>query len=219
MSRLPTRRWTAVTGDINRANALQSEFGKSMRPDDNICHGNWLDEGFLGEEKYDTVLADYLLGAIDGFAPYFQGRLFRRLKRHVEQKLYVVGLEPIPVYSPDPGGRIVTEISNLRDAHIRLANHRCYREYPMTWVQKNLEDTGYEVLKAATFPIRYGKKKINAQLDVCIQKLKFMQNDSLKEALMGRTNKLRLKALSHVDKNGPISFGFDYVLSAVPKHI
>lgn len=34
--------------------------------------GNWQDENFLKDRVFDTVLADYLVGAIDGFAPYFQ---------------------------------------------------------------------------------------------------------------------------------------------------
>lgn len=33
-----------------------------------------MDENFLKGRVFDTVLADYLIGAIDGFAPYFQVR-------------------------------------------------------------------------------------------------------------------------------------------------
>jgi hypothetical protein len=39
-----------------------------------IVIGNWQDPSFLHGEKYDTILADYLIGAIDGFSPYFQVR-------------------------------------------------------------------------------------------------------------------------------------------------
>ncbi len=39
---------------------------------DQIIVGNWKDPSFLKGQVYDVVLADYLLGSIDGFAPYFQ---------------------------------------------------------------------------------------------------------------------------------------------------
>ena len=217
LSGLNTQRWTAVTGDINRARALQSEIKPRLRPNDKICVGNWLDDTFLNDETFDMVIADYLLGAIDGFAPYFQSKLFRRLKRHVSHTLYVVGLEPLPPYSPDPAGKLITDITNLRDAHIKLANHRCYREYPMTWVCESLHESGFEVMHTAKFPIRYNAKKINSQLNVCLNKLNFIADQQLVSALRNKTESLRKKSLHHIRQHGPISFGFDYVIAAKPK--
>jgi 2-polyprenyl-6-methoxyphenol hydroxylase-like FAD-dependent oxidoreductase len=39
-------------------------------------------------------IADYLVGAIDGFSPYFQDRAFPRLARHLAPggRMYVIGL-------------------------------------------------------------------------------------------------------------------------------
>lgn len=42
--------------------------------------GNWRDENFLKDRVFDTVLADYLVGAIDGFAPYFQVKSCRPMQ-------------------------------------------------------------------------------------------------------------------------------------------
>src|SRR3982751_1667463 len=62
---LPTSRWTAVTA--RPAPALETE-----RAQDRIVVGNWTDTALLDGESFDTVLVDYVVGALDGFAPYFQ---------------------------------------------------------------------------------------------------------------------------------------------------
>lgn len=46
-----------------------------VKAPDEIVVGNWRDEKFLEGRVFDTVLMDYLVGAIDGFAPYYQVRL------------------------------------------------------------------------------------------------------------------------------------------------
>ena len=74
--KLHTNSWTAVTGDSYRAKKLRKEF--SLRPQDQIISGNWLNHELLEHRMFDVVLADYLLGAIDGFAPYFQNQMFQK---------------------------------------------------------------------------------------------------------------------------------------------
>jgi hypothetical protein len=68
---LATERWTAVTGAEGHARQVADQAAAQRRPGDRILLGNWADPALLAGEAYDTVLADYLLGAIDGFAPYF----------------------------------------------------------------------------------------------------------------------------------------------------
>mmetsp|Transcript_8452 Transcript_8452/g.24433 ORF Transcript_8452/g.24433 Transcript_8452/m.24433 type:complete len:90 (+) Transcript_8452:522-791(+) len=51
-----------------------------MREQDKVVIGNWDDETFLEGEVYDVILADYLIGAMDGFSPYTQDLIFERLK-------------------------------------------------------------------------------------------------------------------------------------------
>src|SRR5262245_58157890 len=91
---LPVRSWTAVTGDAAGAKRLHEEMGARCRPVDRIVAGNWTDPLLLHGEVFDVVIADYLLGALEWFAPYFQDRLFARLRPHVGARIYVVGLEP-----------------------------------------------------------------------------------------------------------------------------
>jgi hypothetical protein len=43
----------------------------------------------LAGETFDVVIADYLVGSIDGFAPYYQDQIYARLRPHVTKHLYV----------------------------------------------------------------------------------------------------------------------------------
>jgi hypothetical protein len=74
---LTTERLTAVTACSRRAEALRSRYQIVLRPQDAVVVGNWVDTDLLRGEVFDVVLADYLVGAVDRFAPYFQGRCRR----------------------------------------------------------------------------------------------------------------------------------------------
>lgn len=164
--------FTAITASpFMRRDTLKtaSRFGILSDPAKEILVGNWQDPGFLEGRKYDTILADYLLGAVDGsvtcapslsfyfffliirpfrFAPYFQDKLFGRLSQHLKPggRLYISGLNPIPEELDGPGDvfcRItkvrkavleivasndITDQTKVRDACIKLAGDRTYRE-------------------------------------------------------------------------------------------
>lgn len=213
---LPTTRWTAVTGDPARERSMKAEFADRMRPDDRVLTGNWTDPTLLVGERYDVVLADYLLGAIDGFAPYFQDRLFERLRPLCAGALYGVGLAPYPDAADTPGGRVILEIARLRDACILLAGHRCYREYPLDWVCRHLERAGFTVEEAISFPIVYRERFINGQLDVCERKLPHFADRALAAAMERTIAELRERALKICQVEGGIRFGEDWIFAARP---
>jgi len=73
-------------------------------------------------EKFDTILADYLVGAIDGFSPYFQDQIFPCLATKLNSggRIYVVGLNPIPD-KVEGDADIFCRVTKLRDACILLA--------------------------------------------------------------------------------------------------
>ncbi|CAN0130013.1 unnamed protein product, partial [Scytosiphon promiscuus] len=125
---LDTEGFTAVTADPQFADTTRREIGFKVKAPDEIVVGNWRDEKFLEGKVFDTVLADYLVGAIDGFAPYYQDQVFERLRRHVAPggRIYLVGMQPLPDH---PGGaaELVCETARLRDSCILLAGHRPYR--------------------------------------------------------------------------------------------
>jgi len=217
---LSTRRFTAVTGAKSRETDLVQKLGADgLRPDDQIITGNWTDPALLFGETYDVVLADYLLGAIEGFAPYFQDRLFARLHRHVAPDgcLYLVGLAPYPAGAADPGGRLILEIARLRDACILMAGHRCYREYPRDWVCRSLESAGFVVKESESIPIVYRRRFVDGQLDVCLRKLPYVADLDLRASLRAHIEDLRQRAHQHLLRVGAIPFGEDYVIAATPR--
>ena len=211
---LDTTRWTAVTCDEARAKSVAGKLQQPMRRQDRIVGGNWMDPGFLHDEVHDVVIADYLLGSVDRYAPFFQDRLFERIRRHVGARLYVVGLEPYPPAPETPGGRIIQDIARLRDACILLANDRCYREYPMEWTVRCLERSGYEIQDTQLFPIIYGESFINGQLDVCLYKLPLIADRQLAATLEERVKRLREEALRTHEIERGIRFGNDYFIHA-----
>ena len=214
---LKTTRWTAVMADPVRAKRLEREFSGRMRVEDRIVTGNWTDLLFLRDEVYDVVLADYLLGAVDAFAPYFQDQLFRRLRPHVRERLYVIGLAPYPDVTDVPGGRWVLEIARLRDACILLAGHRPNREYPLEWALRSIEGSGFVVEEVTKFPIIYGAPFIQGQLRVCSTKLPYLKDRELARQLERSIAELEKRALAECRVDGGIHFGEDYVVHARPR--
>lgn len=203
---------TAVTGASWRMPKLTAGTG----PSEQIVLGNWLDPALLHDQVFDHVLADYLLGAIDGFAPYFQGQLFRRLHRHVGGWLTVIGLEPLPDTATTEGGQAVLDIARLRDACILLAGHRCYREFPVTWVRRNLEQSGYTIEDSWSLPIVYRESWVHAQLGVCTRKLPRFGDPAVAVAMRGEIERLRTRALLRVQVEDGIRLGSDWVVVARP---
>ncbi len=215
--RLKTEQWTAVTGDPSRSAEMRQTFGGQLRGGDRLVVGNWSDPSFLQGERYDVVIADYLVGAIEGFAPYYQDQILGRLKPLVGRALYVVGLEPFDDHAQDEGGRLILEIARLRDACILLAGHRCYREFPLQWMLRHLDAAGFEVERHEAVPILYGSSFIQSQLGVARRKLPLMADRALARAMELHIDALERRALEFINRCGRIRFGSDYVIKATPR--
>lgn len=210
-----TQSITAITGDPYRKKGLEFSYKEKLRTEDRILHGNWMQDDFLNGECFDIVIADYLLGAIDGFAPYFQVELFGRLKRHIKDKMYIIGLEPYPDVTDSKGGQLILELSRLRDACILLAKHRPYREYPLTWMMQNLQSHSLQITQQQKFPIFYGHQFVHEQLQVCRGKLNFLPSSLLKRGLSEEITNIEQKLCSHLKIHSSIPFGFDYVIEVI----
>ncbi|CAM9741712.1 unnamed protein product [Heterosigma akashiwo] len=208
-------------GALPMAESLYREprITEGLRDQDDIVIGNWDDEDLLYGQQFDTVLADYLVGAMDGFSPYKQDRIFERLRRHVAPggRLYLVGLEPVPEKA-DGAGDLVCQVVRLRDACIKLAGHRCYREYPLEWIERHLRQSGYRVLEAKKLPILYSFENIKRQIDVASSKLPYFEDATLREAMRGHIRQLTDKVQKAVDSTPGkrIRLGFDYIVCAEP---
>ncbi len=217
IANLPTTRWSAITGAQSMADGLHARFDARMRPQDAIVVGNWREPELLAGEVFDNVLADYLLGAIEGFAPYTQDQLFTRLRPLIGRRLYFIGLEPyVHRYPSDPAGKLVVEIGRLRDACLLLAGERPYREYPSEWVLRHMEAAGLRVVAAQQFPIRYRERFVNGQLDMCVQRIGRLADRGLAAALSVHVESLRARALTLCAQENGLRVGADYVIVAEP---
>ncbi|MCR5876250.1 class I SAM-dependent methyltransferase [Phenylobacterium sp. J426] len=210
---LPTESLTLVTGSERHARQVLERV--KLRPSDRLLVGNWADGGFLVGERFDTVVADYLVGAIEGFAPYFQEALFDRLAKLTAGRLYLVGLDPYVVQEPEvESGRLVWEIGRYRDACLLLAGEQPYREYPAEWVVGQLQHAGFTVSEARRFPIRYKARFVNAQIDMALMRVARLPNTKLAASLVDHGEALRARALNLADAEDGLRHGFDYVIVA-----
>lgn len=214
---LRTARWTAVTGSPDHGAQVREAIGGRARAADRLLLGNWLDPELLRGEVFDTVLADYLLGAVEGFAPYFQQALFRRLRPLTGGRLYVVGLDPYVLGEPStPAQAAVRDIGRLRDACLLLAGETPYREYPAEWAVERLGEDGFRVLSARRFANRYKARWIDSQLDMAHRRTLRLEDAAMAEALRGRIEALRARALSLAEREGGLAAGRDWVIAAEP---
>ncbi|MCO6388939.1 class I SAM-dependent methyltransferase [Aliihoeflea sp. 40Bstr573] len=213
---LPADDLTAVTGADLMVRRMSDALGPSP-VHERILTGNWADPDFLAGETFDTVIADYLIGAMDGFAPYFQDEMIARLRQLTAGRLYLVGLEPYVLEKPStPAGDIVFRIGRLRDTFLLLSGQKPYREFPMSWVEAQLERAGFAIVSTKRFAIRYRARFVNAQLDMCAHRLHLVPED-LRSALSAHVEGLRTEALAMEARLGGLRHGFDYVIAAEPR--
>jgi hypothetical protein len=210
----PAAPLSAVTAssslEQNVRKGLKGELGETR-----LVLGNWSQPEFLRGETFSVVVADYLLGALDAYQPYGQDLLFPRLREVLAPggRLYVVGLEPTPAEAPGPWGELILQTERLRDAAIRLSGDRCYREYPQAWVERNLAAAGLSVEASHVFPIRYGARWVERQLDVGRGKFARIDAD-LARALGERADRIQGQAKAAEEAGGREVFGRDYLVVA-----
>ena len=223
-------RFVAVTADETLRKETQQEadsLGVSSRA--SIVIGNWAqgiddnnnDDGNMlcAGDLYDTILAEYLVGAIDHFAPYFQDRIFPRLVHHLKPggRMYVMGLNPIPDSSDEPGADLFCRLTKLRDACILLTGSRPYREYPPDWIERHLQAAGLHIIDSAKFTNTYDIHKVQRQIEAARSTLQFITDDNLKQVMSDQIDALEQESKDLFDNklpNGTFDLGFDWVISA-----
>ena len=240
--------FTAVTADETMRRNCQKEIDElGMSHLGNIVIGNWfppngddskslssIDTDKEGNFKqYDTILADYLIGAMDGFSPYTQDQMIEKLAKRLKPggRLYIVGLQPLPDKvgnDPNDPRNIICKVRQVRDACILLAGDRMYREYPMDWIERQVNNTrksstiateasnenvALDYLGSKKFPIMYRHKTIVRQINVGRSKLKRFPNKALADEMTKVLDDLEEKSLKATEKipGKRIQLGFDYV--------
>ena len=129
--------------------------------------------------------------------------------------MYIIGLQPIPDRVPSEAN-IMCKITKVRDACILLANHRCYREYPVDWIQRHIRRAGMEIMETRQYPIRYDHGTMLKQINVGRSKLRLFPTKGVAEEMGIILDKLEQESLEVTRKqdSGRITLGFDYVVVA-----
>ena len=144
-------------------------------------------------ETFDTILVDYLIGAMDAFSPYTQDMLLPMLAQLLTPstgRLYLIGMEPVPDVLPSDASNLFCKVTRVRDAMIKLGTlqgdaddtpthhlqHRPYREYPLSWIQRQLasRDTSLREIASKKWYLQYVHHNIMNQLNVARYNLQFI---------------------------------------------
>ena len=187
------------------------------------------------QQQFNVILADYLIGAMDGFVPYQQDFMIPQLISLLAPKgrLYIVGLQPIPDSVPTTTlteeedlnhtkvMNLMCRVRQVRDACILLAGHRCYREYPMEWILRQVDiynnnnnnNPKVRLVHSKQFPILYRHTTILKQINVGRSKIPLLPV-ALRESMQQVWNDLEEESQRYTKEipNGRVPFGFDYVV-------
>lgn len=181
---------------------------------DDVVVGNWQDGRLLRGRSFDVVLADYLLGSVDHFAPHFQVDLLRRLAGLVRPNgwLALVGREPEDLATQDATSQLIIDVDALRDAAMAFGRQRPYREMPQRWVQARLEALGFQVRQAQLFPRTVTREKLQSQLAWAAEELAKLPHAGLRASLQRHLAELRARAKVSPALGRGHPFGRDYAL-------
>ena len=203
----PCRSRTGVTAESARARALRSRPGTG--PQDEVIEGLWQQPGLLEGRRFDVILADYLLGACDRYAPHFQEEMIEKIVSKCSGWLFLIGLEPPPPPA-SPGQICLFEVAQLRDAVQLLLGHRPHRELPQAWVERHLEASGARIAWKERYHNLYDADWVAREVASLEQNLQLFEDRGLAQVLRRRCHGLRQRASQHLNK--AISCSFDYLL-------
>lgn len=217
-----------ASGEGRGAREARSKLNASRG--DRLVEGSWCVPGRqpVGIEKgtCDTIVADYLIGSMDGFTPYEQDRLLEELLPLLKADgwIHFVGLQPIyallsaSAYSRlSDAQKLVVDVARLRDSCILLAKHRPYREYPLEWIRRQIDRAGLELVSPPrTFGVVWKHATVQRQLDVARRKLEQFGNKALATAMQHQIDDLDARALQVLGDKGTV-YSFDYVVSVTRK--
>lgn len=212
ISSLETLGWTAVTHREETAQELTERPAGPVRAEDRLVTGTWADPSVLAGESFDTILCDYLLGALNDHAPHFQQKIFKRLRPHARGRMYVVGLDPWPDDAEDPAARLLLDVLRARDACFALGGRRIYREYDMEWTVDRLRKSGFEVTDARRFPNVFRRRFVETQISTALEQLDCLPDTELAQHMAAHLERLRERAAAQITTG--VRLGSDYVICA-----
>lgn len=218
LSRIQAKSLTAVTASETMKQETLRTAEEVGVENLQMVLGNWFgDEPINFDKKFDTILADYLIGAISGFADYYQEMIIPKLVEQLKPGgyLYIIGWEPIPLSGLYADQHIISSMRIVRDTSIMMVGELYYREYPLEWVERQIANTpNCELTNSTKYSIWYGFEKIKSQLDVGRQKLPKFPSKKLARAMRELIDDIEEEARWATTKNGGTIYqGFDYVVA------
>jgi len=211
----PATSITAVTASKTMHKDVVGGVADFLDPSaDIVLIGNWQDEQLLHGRSFDVVIADYLLGAVDYFAPHFQDGLLRRLAGLVRPDgwLAIVGREPDDITAKDATSQLILDANALRDASMTLSRQMTYREIPQWWVQERLGALGLQVREAKLFPRQVTKDKVLGRLVWAEKEIRNVPHGSLRASLLKHLAGLRARVQASRALARGHPFGQDYAM-------
>jgi len=191
---------TAVTAnESSKASTLVETKQYLDLSRDKVVVGQWQDSEFLRGRQFDTVVADWLLGAVEFFAPHYQVSLIRRLHKLVKPGGWLLfdGREPDDLKARNGTGvQMMLEIDTLRDAASILSQRRPYREIPQWWVEEQLTTLGFKIHKTHQNPIWLTTEYVQSQLEWAGDEIKLVKDDTLRSGLEKRLEAMKSHATS-----------------------
>jgi len=97
-----------------------------------------------------------------------------------------------------------------------MAGHRCYREFPLSWIERTLVDSGFRVVQSKKFTILHSESSLLRQVAVAERKLPFMPCRQLRDGMAAHIAELKAKIADAVSQSEgrKIPLSFDYVVCA-----
>ena len=166
-----------------------------------VVMGNWRDDAFLRDRRFDVVVADYLLGATEAHWPYGADKLMDRLLGAVRPGgfLLLVGLEPYELVldraAEGTQDRLVLDIEAVGDSAAALAGESTYRELPEAWVRHQVDrrqPDGFRVVAAKRFPMRLTARSLGKQISYARKMTAKIDDLTLQAAYKRRIRTLEL---------------------------
>ena len=211
LSQLPTRAWTAITFEEARARGLRQRI--PLREQDRLLVDDWRNPDLLRGESFEVVVADYLLGSCERYAPHFQEQLLGRLCQLSSKWLYIIGQEPQETPT-DVVAHWFERMGRWRDALLLLEGRRPHREIPESWVTRQLQNSSLQLAWSERFQNLYDGENLERELGAMESNLQSWSDRGLAQVLRRQVQQLRREGQELLRaEGGVLAWGWDYLLA------
>lgn len=149
-----------------------------------------------------------------------QEQVCERLRRLLKPggRMYMIGLHPLSEsssveQSEAAAGELIREMARTRDACILLGDQSCYREFPVTWYQRQLKLAGLREFGCVKMSNVYSHETVGRQLQVARNQLPLFRDAALAASMETAIADLNARVAATFGSS-KVRFGFDFVIAA-----